>query len=160
MMSRTISTVPKTARPTRRVKPMMAPFRLRMAEMRCSVRAMPARLSSPKSPMRSTTWAMSAALISNPWKTMLRSCVRTSASRPRSITISIRPSLPACSAMAARRAGGSTSSSIATSAAGSEAGGASALGSVNDSFKDFTLLMGPARQAGRRKDRPGRQGAG
>ena len=31
------------------------PSRLRMAEMRCSVRSMPARLSSPNTPMRCTT---------------------------------------------------------------------------------------------------------
>ena len=41
--------VPKTARPTRQVSPTMRPRRLRMAEMRCRVRSMPARLSSPNS---------------------------------------------------------------------------------------------------------------
>ncbi len=35
------------------------PARLRMALMRCSVRSMPARLSSPKSPTRSVTYSRS-----------------------------------------------------------------------------------------------------
>ena len=47
--------VPNTARPTRHVSPTMRPRRLRMHEMRCSVRSMPARLSSPNSSMRATT---------------------------------------------------------------------------------------------------------
>ena len=46
-----ISMVPKTARPTRQVRPTILPLRLRMAVMRCSVRSMPARLSSPNEPM-------------------------------------------------------------------------------------------------------------
>ena len=54
-MSRMIVIVPNTARPTRQVMPTIRPSRLRMAEMRCSVRSMPARLSSPKAPMRWTT---------------------------------------------------------------------------------------------------------
>ena len=40
--------VPNTARPMRQVRPTTLPARLRMAEMRCSVRSIPARLSSPK----------------------------------------------------------------------------------------------------------------
>lgn len=48
--ARTISAEPRIARPTRHVRPMMRPERLRMAEMRCSVRLMPARLSPPNSP--------------------------------------------------------------------------------------------------------------
>ena len=51
----TMSTVPKTARPTRQVSPMMPPVRFRKAEMRCRVRGMPARLSWLNDPMRSTT---------------------------------------------------------------------------------------------------------
>ena len=50
-----ISIVPNTARPMRQVRPTIFPFRLRIAEMRCSVRSMPARLSSPNVPMWSTT---------------------------------------------------------------------------------------------------------
>ena len=42
-----IAIVPKTARPTRHVSPTILPLRLRIAEMRWSVRSMPARLSSP-----------------------------------------------------------------------------------------------------------------
>ncbi len=42
--------LPVTARPTRQVSPTMPPSRLRRQLMRCSVRSMPARLSSPNSP--------------------------------------------------------------------------------------------------------------
>ena len=59
-----ISIVPKTARPTRQVRPTILPVRLRMALMRWSVRSMPARLSSPNVPMWSTTYSMSASVIS------------------------------------------------------------------------------------------------
>ena len=48
--SRTICALPLMARPTRHVRPMMRPVRLRMQLMRCSVRSMPARLSPPNSP--------------------------------------------------------------------------------------------------------------
>ena len=51
----TMSVVPYTARPTRQVSPTILPRRLRMAEMRCRVRSIPARLSVSKAPMRSTT---------------------------------------------------------------------------------------------------------
>ncbi|MBA7653344.1 hypothetical protein ES703_61192 [subsurface metagenome] len=47
--------VPKTARPTRQVSPIMRPLRLRIAEIRCRVRSMPARLSSPKLLTREAT---------------------------------------------------------------------------------------------------------
>ena len=56
-----ISIVPYTARPMRQVSPTIFPLRLRIALIRCSVRSMPARLSSPKLPMWSTTYAMSAS---------------------------------------------------------------------------------------------------
>ncbi len=59
-----ISIVPYTARPMRHVSPTILPLRLRMAEMRWSVRSMPARLSSPNVPMWSTTYPRSASLIS------------------------------------------------------------------------------------------------
>ena len=45
--------VPYTARPTLSVSPMTFPARLRMADTRWRVRSTPARLSSPKLPMRS-----------------------------------------------------------------------------------------------------------
>ena len=45
--SRTMATVPNTARPTRQVRPTTSPRRLRIALMRCRVRSMPARLSAP-----------------------------------------------------------------------------------------------------------------
>ena len=48
--SAAIAALPSTARPARHVRPTMRPSRLRMQEMRCSVRSIPALLSSPKSP--------------------------------------------------------------------------------------------------------------
>ena len=59
-----ISIVPKTARPMRQVSPTTLPLRLRIALMRWRVRSIPARLSSPKVPMWSTTNAMSDSVIS------------------------------------------------------------------------------------------------
>ena len=60
-MSRMISPVPVTARPTRIVRPTMRPERLRIAETRWSVRSMPARLSSPNWPTLFATWSRSDA---------------------------------------------------------------------------------------------------
>ena len=54
-MSRMMSIVPNTARPIRQVSPTTLPDRLRIALIRCSVRSIPARLSSPKTPMWSMT---------------------------------------------------------------------------------------------------------
>ena len=59
-MPEVIVIVPNTARPTRQVMPTMRPSRLRIAEMRCSVRSMPARLSSPNAPIRSITYSRSS----------------------------------------------------------------------------------------------------
>lgn len=50
--SRSKIALPDIARPTRQVKPIIAPFRFLMALMRCNVLLMPARLSIIKSP----TW--------------------------------------------------------------------------------------------------------
>ncbi len=50
--SRIIPIVPNTARPTRQVKPIILPLRLRMALIRCKVCSIPARLSPPKFPTR------------------------------------------------------------------------------------------------------------
>ncbi len=50
-----ISIVPYTALPTRQVRPTISPRLLRIAEIRCSVRSRPARLSASKLPMRSVT---------------------------------------------------------------------------------------------------------
>ncbi len=46
--SRIVAIVPNTARPTRQVRPITSPRRLRMALIRCRVCSMPARLSPPK----------------------------------------------------------------------------------------------------------------
>jgi hypothetical protein len=49
-MSAAMAALPGTARPARQVRPTMRPSRLRIHDMRCSVRSMPALLSSPNSP--------------------------------------------------------------------------------------------------------------
>ncbi len=49
----------------------MAPVRLRMAEMRCRVRSMPARLSSPNWPIRSATSARSSRVMSYPGEDLI-----------------------------------------------------------------------------------------
>ena len=49
-MSAAMAALPRTARPARQVRPTMRPSRLRIHDMRCSVRSMPALLSSPNSP--------------------------------------------------------------------------------------------------------------
>lgn len=46
--------LPDIARPTRQVKPIIAPFRFLIALMRCNVRLIPARLSMAKSPTCNT----------------------------------------------------------------------------------------------------------
>lgn len=50
MRSAAMMALPGMALPARQVSPMMRPSRLRMQEMRCSVRSIPARLSSPNAP--------------------------------------------------------------------------------------------------------------
>ena len=87
-----ISIVPKTARPMRQVSPTILPFRLRIAEMRCSVRSMPARLSSPNVPMWSTTYWMSRSVISRSRSMTSLSGKRASGRRPRSMTTSMSDS--------------------------------------------------------------------
>ena len=87
-MSRMMSIVPNTARPMRQVRPTTLPARLRMAEMRCSVRSMPARLSSPKAPMCSTTCSMSPSVTSRSSRSCSPAVKRASGRRPRSITTS------------------------------------------------------------------------
>ena len=84
-----ISIVPKTALPMRQVRPTTLPLRLRIAEMRWSVRSMPARLSSPKLPMWSTTWAMSASVTSRSRSVNSLFGKRASGRRPRSSTTSM-----------------------------------------------------------------------
>ena len=64
--------VPYTARPMRQVSPTTFPRRLRMAEMRCSVRSMPARLSSPNSPTRAMTKSRSSSVTSRWLSTISR----------------------------------------------------------------------------------------
>ena len=85
-----ISIVPKTARPMRQVRPTILPLRLRIAEMRCSVRSMPARLSSPNEPMWSMTYWMSSSATSRSSSTSSPPPPkRASGRRPRSMTTSI-----------------------------------------------------------------------
>src|SRR5438128_1427772 len=72
----------------RQVKPTTFPLRLRRALIRWSVRSIPARLSSPNSPMRSTTYSRSPLVIGCVLRITSPSGNRPSANRPRSITIS------------------------------------------------------------------------
>ena len=62
--SRMAPAEPVTARPTRQVSPTIRPRRFRIAEMRCSVLGIPARLSSPNSETEATTWSMSCSVTS------------------------------------------------------------------------------------------------
>ncbi len=50
MRSAAMLALPGMDLPARQVSPMMRPSRLRMQEIRCSVRSIPARLSSPNAP--------------------------------------------------------------------------------------------------------------
>ena len=86
--------VPNTARPTRQVKPTISPVRFRIAEIRCSVRSIPARLSPPNSPIRSATKARSSRRTSRVVSRASRSWNRASGSLPKSMTISTRSSYP------------------------------------------------------------------
>mmetsp|Transcript_8812 Transcript_8812/g.18858 ORF Transcript_8812/g.18858 Transcript_8812/m.18858 type:complete len:220 (-) Transcript_8812:3137-3796(-) len=88
--SRIMSMCPSTALPTRHVSPMMCPLRFRMALIRCSVPAMPARLSAPNTPTACSADLRSSAVTSpcrrysppgEPWNL-------ASGGRPRSITTS------------------------------------------------------------------------
>src|SRR6476469_351057 len=87
-----ISIVPYTARPIRHVSPTIFPFRFRIALIRCRVRSIPARLSSPNDPMCSTTWAMSDSVISRSRSMTSESGKRASGRRHRSRTTSISAS--------------------------------------------------------------------
>ncbi len=91
-----MSIVPYTARPTRQVMPTISPRRLRMAEMRCSVRSMPARLSASKAPTPATTLSSSTRVTSRSASGTSPETKRAVGIRPRSSTISssssVRPS--------------------------------------------------------------------
>src|SRR3954464_8808514 len=99
----------------RQVRPTILPLRLRMALMRWSVRSIPARLSSPNEPMWSTTWAMSASVISRSSSVTSPSGNRASGRRPRSRTTSIRSCLSGSAWTAATISGGSDASSTSRS---------------------------------------------
>src|SRR3954464_12923907 len=99
----------------RQVRPTILPLRLRIALIRWSVRSMPARLSSPREPMWSTTWAMSASVISRSSSVTSASGKRASGRRPRSRTTSIRSCLSGRAWAAAPISGGSDARSTARS---------------------------------------------
>src|SRR3990170_1513512 len=90
MRSAIILMVPKTARPTLRVRPTTLPWRLRTAEMRCNVRSIPARLSPLKGLIREVTYFISSSVTSWGERTISRWGKRASGGRPRSITTSRR----------------------------------------------------------------------
>ena len=85
-----MSMVPYTARPTRKVSPTTSPRRLRIPEMRCRVRSMPARLSSSKSPRRSTTYWISSWVTSRSTSTTSSVVKREVGTRPKSKMTSSR----------------------------------------------------------------------
>src|SRR4029079_7996212 len=95
--------------------PTILPVRLRIAEMRWSVRSIPARLSSPKMPMCSTTWAMSTSGTSRSRSVTSPSGNRASGRRPRSRTTSITSSLLGSAWTAATISGGSAERSASRS---------------------------------------------
>src|ERR671923_185682 len=76
----------------RQVRPTILPLRLRIAEIRWSVRSMPARLSSPNVPMWSTTWAMSPSSTSRSSSVTSLSGKRASGRRPsaRMVAVALR----------------------------------------------------------------------
>src|SRR5438477_11769570 len=76
------------ARPTRQVTPTIWPPRLRITEMRWSVRSMPARLLSPNDPTRLETNSRSSEVTGVSSRITSWSGKRASGSRPRSSTTS------------------------------------------------------------------------
>ena len=121
-MSRMMSIVPNTARPMRQVRPTTLPARLRMALIRWSVRSMPARLSSPKAPMWSTTKPMSASVTSRSRSTSSPWVNRASGRRPRSSTISSRSARAPRARTRSTTSGGSDSSRASRSSVVSRLG--------------------------------------
>ncbi len=115
-----ISMVPKTALPTRQVRPTTLRLRLRMALIRCSVRSMPARLSSPKEPTWSTTYWMSSGVISRSTRTSSPPAPpkRASGRRPRSMTTSMTSGRRGISRRRSASCGGRASSRASRSSAG------------------------------------------
>ena len=87
----------KLPRRTRQVRPTTRSARFLIAEMRCSVRSIPARLSPPKSPMREITHERSSSVTSRSNSVTSPEVSRASGRRPRSMTTSRSPSRPAAS---------------------------------------------------------------
>ena len=112
-----MSTCPFSARPTRQVRPTTEPERLRMAEMRCSVPAMPARLSPPKSPIAAIAASKSPRVTGSARRHWLGApfAKRASGQRPRSSTTSSRSPRRACVNNASRTSTGSICASVAGS---------------------------------------------
>mmetsp|Transcript_18785 Transcript_18785/g.39140 ORF Transcript_18785/g.39140 Transcript_18785/m.39140 type:complete len:355 (-) Transcript_18785:243-1307(-) len=108
--SRIISTWPVTARPTRQVRPTTPPVRFRMALMRCSVPAMPARLSPPKAPTLSIAAVKSSLVITSSRKISSQLTPRNLALGllPRSMTISSKLALSGWLARGSLRSEGRT----------------------------------------------------
>jgi hypothetical protein len=113
-----MSTCPFSARPTRQVRPTTEPERLRMAEMRCSVPAMPARLSPPKSPIAAIAASKSPRVTGSARRHWLGApfAKRASGQRPRSSTTSSRSPRRACVNNASRTSTGSICASVAVAA--------------------------------------------
>mmetsp|Transcript_1304 Transcript_1304/g.3524 ORF Transcript_1304/g.3524 Transcript_1304/m.3524 type:complete len:273 (+) Transcript_1304:702-1520(+) len=97
-MSSIISTWPVTARPTLQVSPTIFPLLFLMADMRCRVPSIPARLSPPKSPTDVSAASRSACEITSSRRNSLAMSPANLASglRPRSRTTSRSWSLLGC----------------------------------------------------------------
>jgi hypothetical protein len=106
--SRTMSTGPRTARPTRHVSPMITPFRLRIALIRCRVPSIPARLSGPNSPSARAAFSKSSRVISLSARVSALSRKRAYGFLPRSRTISRRLTRALASRRGVRMSSGST----------------------------------------------------
>ena len=91
--SRIWSMVPNMARPTRKVKPIIVPWRLRMAEILCKVPSIPARLSAPNSPTVEITWSKSALATGVADRVTELPGRRASGARPKSMITSSKSSL-------------------------------------------------------------------
>jgi hypothetical protein len=110
--------LPGTARPTRQVRPMMAPFRLRIALIRCSVRLIPARLSAPKSPTWEVAWRRSSKEMGLCERRKSPEGKRASGGRPRSMTTSTSAGSSGCPSTRRLSSPGSNSSSLRISSSG------------------------------------------
>ena len=121
------SAEPRTARPTRHVRPTTLPSLLRSAETRCSVRSTPALLSSPNSPTEAQAASRSSLVTrrGDSGTSPTGPGRRASGCLPRSMTTSITASRSGLEARAAATGGGSRATRRITSSLAASVGGGS-----------------------------------